>query len=86
MQIIDKLSAFDSRLIPWDTHIWDQFISPQDVSKIFKRNGCETLSVRGVEWQFYLRPGRFRYQGSQRIQYMLHAVKAGGKLKKIKNM
>ena len=67
------------------THIWDQFISPESVAKIIKRFGCETVLVRGVEYQFYLFPGRFRYQSSQRIQYMLHAVKKGGKLNKKKD-
>lgn len=55
------------------------------VTNILKRFGCETVLVRGVEYQFYLFPGRFRYQSSQRIQYMLHAVKGGAKLNKIKS-
>jgi polyprenyldihydroxybenzoate methyltransferase / 3-demethylubiquinol 3-O-methyltransferase len=75
-------AEFILRLIPKHTHIWSQFISPENVSKILKKCGCDTLLVRGVEYQFYLFPGRFRYQSSQRIQYALHAVKAGGRLKK----
>lgn len=33
------------------THIWEQFISPESVAKILKRFGCDTVLVRGVEYQ-----------------------------------
>ena len=66
-------AEFILRLLPMYTHIWDQFISPDDVTKILEENGCKTVRVQGWSYDFYR--DKFSYQRSTQIMYGLHAVK-----------
>lgn len=66
-------AEFILRLLPMHTHTWDQFISPQDVSKILKENNCTTVRIQGWANEFYR--NKFQYQDSTHIMYGLHAIK-----------
>jgi polyprenyldihydroxybenzoate methyltransferase / 3-demethylubiquinol 3-O-methyltransferase len=66
-------AEFIFRLLPMNTHIWDQFISPEDVAEILKEINCKTMRVQGWANEFYR--NKFSYQDSTHIMYGLHAVK-----------
>lgn len=61
-------------LLPKNTHIWDQFISPEDVSSILKEFGCHTLLVKGFRYEFFR--SVFKIQNGAGVEYGLHAVKS----------
>jgi polyprenyldihydroxybenzoate methyltransferase / 3-demethylubiquinol 3-O-methyltransferase len=61
------------RLLPMKTHIWNQFISPENVSKILEENKCKTSRVQG--WYYDFLCDKFTYQKSTHMMYGLHAVK-----------
>jgi 2-polyprenyl-3-methyl-5-hydroxy-6-metoxy-1,4-benzoquinol methylase len=81
--ILSTNGMFVLRILPLHTHIWKQFISPKNVGKILKSFGCETVLVRGTEYQFYLCPNRFKYYSNQKVTYMLHAIKNDEKGKNV---
>lgn len=66
-------AEFILRLLPMNTHIWNQFISPEDVADILKENNCTTVNVQGWANEFY--KNQFTYQDSTNIMYGLHAIK-----------
>lgn len=60
-------------LLPKNTHIYDQFISPSDVSDILKELNCRTTQVVGFRYEFFRNV--FKFQSNTSIEYGLHAVK-----------
>jgi polyprenyldihydroxybenzoate methyltransferase / 3-demethylubiquinol 3-O-methyltransferase len=61
------------KLLPAGTHSWDQFISPEEVSKILKNVNCSTILVHGFRYEFW--SNTFEWQDYAGINYALHAVK-----------
>lgn len=60
-------------LLPKNTHIYDQFISPSDVTEILKRFNCRTTQVVGFRYEFFR--SVFKLQSNTSVEYGLQAVK-----------
>lgn len=60
-------------LLPKKTHIWEQFISPEDVGSILNEFGCQTLVVKGFRYEFFR--SVFKIQDGYGVEYGLHSVK-----------
>lgn len=61
------------RLVPPNTHQWEKFISPEDVSDILKDFGCQTVLVHGMAYEFWC--DNWEWCSRQDINYALHAIK-----------
>lgn len=60
-------------LVPKNTHEWNQFISPTDVTKILNEVNCSTILVHGIRYEFWRDIAVFqKFDG---INYALQAVK-----------
>ena len=60
-------------VIPPNSHDWNQFISPENVRKMLKKNNCIVQEVRGFKYEWWHRYAKWTwYKG---ISYALYAVK-----------
>jgi polyprenyldihydroxybenzoate methyltransferase/3-demethylubiquinol 3-O-methyltransferase len=60
-------------LLPKNTHVYDQFISPSDVTNILKEFNCRTTQVVGFRYEFFR--SVFKFQSNTSVEYGLHAIK-----------
>lgn len=61
------------QLIPKETHDWNQFISPSDLTKILNDVNCSTILVHGIRYEFWR--NTVKWQKCDEVNYALHAVK-----------
>lgn len=64
-------------LLPKNTHIYDQFISPSDVTEMLKELNCRTNYVIGFRYEFFR--SVFKFQSNTSIEYGLQAIKQSSK-------
>jgi polyprenyldihydroxybenzoate methyltransferase / 3-demethylubiquinol 3-O-methyltransferase len=62
-------------IIPKNTHQFDQFISPTEVTKIIENFNCRTVKVVGFRYEFFRSENPFRFQSSALMNYGLQAIK-----------
>lgn len=60
-------------LLPKNTHIYSQFISPDEVSDILKDLNCRTTLAIGFRYEFFR--SVFKFQSNTSVEYGLQAVK-----------
>lgn len=61
------------KLVPEDTHDWNQFISPSHLEDLLKNLNCQTILINGFRFEFW--NNTMKWQKSTAINYALHAVK-----------
>lgn len=61
------------KLLPQDTHDWNQFISPAELEGMLKDLNCQTVLVNGFRYEFW--NNTMKWQKSTAINYALHAIK-----------
>jgi polyprenyldihydroxybenzoate methyltransferase/3-demethylubiquinol 3-O-methyltransferase len=61
------------KLLPQDTHDWNQFIAPAELESMLKDLNCQTVLVNGFRYEFW--SNTMKWQKSTAINYALHAVK-----------
>ena len=70
---VKLIGEYIIKILPIGTHDWNNFISPEDVTKILNEQNCETVLVHGVWLNIWNRAVSFiGYNG---IHYALQAVK-----------
>ncbi|CRL06373.1 CLUMA_CG018885, isoform A [Clunio marinus] len=66
-------------LLPKNTHIYEQFISPSEVTEILEEMNCRTVKVIGFRYEFFR--GIFKFQSNTSIEYGLQAIKQSNRKK-----
>lgn len=61
------------KLLPQDTHDWNQFISPTELENMLKDLNCQTVLINGFRYEFW--SNTMKWQTNTSINYALHAVK-----------
>lgn len=64
-------------LLPKNTHIYEQFISPSEISEMLKELNCRTSDVVGFRYEFFR--SAFKLQSNTWIEYGLQAIKQSSK-------
>lgn len=67
------IAEYFLKLLPQDTHDWNQFISPTELESMLKDLNCHTVLVNGFRYEFW--NNTMKWQKSTAINYALHAVK-----------
>ncbi|XP_065209182.1 ubiquinone biosynthesis O-methyltransferase-like [Planococcus citri] len=69
-------------IIPKGTHLYDEFIAPEDLIKMIEKNKCEIKTVDGI----YYNPFRKEFVNSRRwsLYYGIHALKINEKSQPVK--
>lgn len=67
------LAEYVFKLLPKETHDWNQFISPVELEDMLKNLNCHTVLINGFRYEFW--KNEMKWQTNTSINYALHAVK-----------
>ena len=60
-------------LMPRGTHQWEKFISPEEISEVLDRQGCQTRRVQGLRYNPVT--NHWALTSIIKVDFALHAVK-----------
>lgn len=67
------IAEYFLKILPQNTHDWNQFITPAELENMLKELNCQTVLIHGFRYEFW--SNIMKWQKNTSINYALHALK-----------